>query len=87
MGRLITIATLGLALSFSSMSFASDFMTLYTKPVAKTEVKSEIKGGDVEKDFTSFYTTPKKASEITPLVSDQRLDDKYISVFGVRIVL
>ena len=46
MKRLIAMATLGLALSFSSVSLASDYMSLYTKPVAKSEVKNEIRGGN-----------------------------------------
>jgi len=87
MRRLITIATLGLVLSFSSLSFASDYMNLYTKPIARNEVKNEIKDGNVEKDFTSFYTSPKPASTKAPLVSDQKTDEDYISAFGVRIAL
>ena len=86
MRRLTTIATLGLALSSSSLSFASDYMNLYTKPIAKNEVKNNIKGGNVEKDFTSFYTSPKTASPKISLTSGQKSDDQYVFVFGVRIV-
>jgi hypothetical protein len=85
MRRLITIATLGLTLSFSSLSFASDYMNLYTKPIARNEVKNEIKGGDVEKDFTSFYTSPKTSSPKISLTSGQKSDDQYVFAFGVRI--
>jgi hypothetical protein len=100
MKKLIAIATLGLALSFSSLgsgvaiqregsqgttSFASDYMDLYTKPLAKSEVKNEIRGGNVERDFTSFYTSPRSVSTPTLLTSDQRSDDEYISIFGVQI--
>lgn len=85
MKRLIAIATLGLAFSFSSLSFASGHMNLYTKPVAKSEVRSETKGGNVEKDFTSFYTSPKSASTSASLISGSKLDDDYVSAFGVRI--
>ena len=86
MKRLIAIATLGLAFSFSSLSFASDYMDLYTKSLAKSEVKDEIKGGNVEKDFTSFYTSPKTMNTSTSLIFDRESDDQYVSVFGVRIV-
>ena len=85
MRNLIAIATLSLALSFPSLSFAFDHMNLYTEPVAKNEVNDEIKGGNVEKDFTSFYTSPKSANTATLLTADQKSDDEYISVFGVQI--
>lgn len=84
MKRLIAMATLGLALSFSSVSLASDYMSLYTKPVAKSEVKNEIRGGNLERDFTSFYTSPKTVNT-TASISDQEPDDRYVFVFGVRI--
>ena len=44
MRKLIAITTLGLALSFSSFSFAFDYMDLYTKPVvdARTEITGEV---------------------------------------------
>ncbi len=58
MKRLITVTTLGLALSFPSLSFAFDYMSLYTKPIAKSEVNNETKGGNVEEEFMSFYTNP-----------------------------
>jgi hypothetical protein len=85
MKRLITITTLSLALSFSSLSFASDYMSLYTKPLAKSEVKSEIRSGNVEKDFMSFYTSPKATSPTTSLTSDRETNDEYLLVFGVWI--
>lgn len=87
MRKSIAIATLGLVLSFSSLSFASDYMSLYTKQEAKSEVRNEAIGGSVEGDFMSFYTSPKSSSKETPLVSDQETDDLYISAFGVRIAL
>lgn len=88
MKRLIAIATLGLALGLPSLSFASDYMALYTKPAAKSEVKNEIKGGNVEKDFTSFYISPKGWSTETPYRAEQEPEDRdsYI-VFGVRVPL
>ncbi len=44
MRKLIAITTLGLALSFSSLSFAFDYMDLYTKPVvdARTEITGQV---------------------------------------------
>ena len=86
MKKLIIIATLGLAFSFPSLSFAFDHMDLYTKPITKSEVNDEIKGGSVEKDFTSFYTSTKSVNTVaSPLIWSHRSDDEYISVFGVQI--
>ena len=68
------------ALSFPSLSFASEYMGwLHTKPVVKSEVRNEIKGGNVEKDFMSFYTSPKTANTAPPLITAE------IPVFGVQI--
>jgi hypothetical protein len=86
MKKLIVIGALGLAVSFPSLSFAFDYMDLYTKPVVKNEVRDEIKGGNVEKDFTSFYTSPRTSKTTDSFVTaDQRSDDEYISVFGVQV--
>ncbi len=86
MKRLIAITTLGLALGFSSFSSATDFMNLYTKPMAKSEVGNEIKGGDVEKDYMSFYISLKGTTTTTsPKMKEQETDEKSISVFGVQI--
>jgi hypothetical protein len=86
MKRLIAFATLSLALSFSSATFASDFMSLYTKPIVRSEARNEIKGGNVESGFTSFYTTPKSTNTtVSPLTSSQGSYDEYVSAFGVRI--
>jgi hypothetical protein len=86
MKKLIAVATLSLALGLPSLSFASDYMALYTEPIAKGEVKDEIKGGDVEKDFTSFYISPKEWSAETSFRAQQEQEDKdsYI-VFGVQV--
>ncbi|HEX3034143.1 MAG TPA: hypothetical protein VHT73_03295 [Thermodesulfobacteriota bacterium] len=86
MKRLFTIATLGLALSFPSLSFAFDYMDLYTKPIVESEARNETNGGNVEKDLMSFYTTPKVANSTESLVTaNQKTDNDYISVFGVQI--
>ncbi|HEX3035465.1 MAG TPA: hypothetical protein VHT73_10080 [Thermodesulfobacteriota bacterium] len=57
MKRLVTIGVMGLALSFSSLSFASEFMNLYTKPVGKGEIRDEIMGEQADKDLMSLYIT------------------------------
>jgi hypothetical protein len=86
MKRLIATTTLGLILGFSSISFAIDYMNLYTKPTAKSEVKNEVKGGDVETDFTSFYISPHPGNKTNSLTISQRPDDQSLYVFGVRVV-
>lgn len=88
MKKLIAVATLGLALGLPSLSFASDYMALYTEPIVKSEVRNEIKGGHVEKDFTSFYISPKEWSTETSFRAEQQPEDRdsYI-VFGVEVPL
>ena len=86
MKRLIAAASLGLALALPSLSFASDYMELYTKPLANNKVENDIKGGYIEKDFISFYTSPKNVKP-TPSFRVQRETedrDSYI-VFGVEV--
>ncbi len=86
MRRLVTIATLGLAISFSSVTFASDYMSLYTKPIVRSEVRNETKGGNVEGSPMSFYTSPKQWSvTASPATGEQKAEEGYISVFGVQI--
>jgi len=92
MKKLISITTLVLALSFPSLLFAFDYMDLYTKPIAKSEVNNETRGGNVEEDFMTLYTDPrfpanqlKSLSTPAYITSDQKLDGEYISVFGVWI--
>jgi hypothetical protein len=85
MKKLIAIGALGLALGLPSFSFASDYMDLYTKPMVRGEVKNEIKSGNLEKDFTSFYISPKTANRPAALTSGQKPDEEYISIFGVQI--
>ncbi len=79
---------MGLTLGLQSTSFASAYMSLYTKAVAKSEVQNEINGGNVEKDFTSFYISTKEASTEVSSGANQGSEDKdsYI-VFGVEIPL
>lgn len=88
MKRLIAITTLGLALSFSSLSFAFDHYNVFgvQVPLVKSEVKNETEGGNVEKDYMSFYINPKTVNAAAPLITaDQKTGDEYISVFGVQI--
>ena len=86
MKKLIAIGTLGLVLSFPSLSFSSDYMGwLHAKPVV--EIRNEIKGGKVEKDLMSFYTRLNTTNTTDLLITaDQKSDDEYISVFGVQIL-
>jgi hypothetical protein len=87
MKRLITITTLGLAIGFSSLSFALDNYNVFGVqiPLVRSEVRNETKGGDVERDYMSFYITPKTVNVGAPLKADQKTDDEYISVFGVQV--
>lgn len=73
--------------SQETSSSASKHMSLYTKPVAKSDVKNEAIGGTVEGDFMSFYTGRKPASTQSQLISDQSTNEDYTTVFGVRIAL
>ena len=85
MKRLIAVTTLGLALNFSSLSFAFDRMDLYTDLVVKREVKNDIGSENIEGDFMSFYTTLRMGNTATPLVADKNSGDENISVFGVQV--
>ena len=84
MKKLVTIATLGFALSFSSLSFAGEYMGLYTNLAEKAEVSGEVKGADVERDSMSFYTSPKQGTNPASETAQQE-EDEGISVFGVQI--
>jgi hypothetical protein len=86
MKKLIAVTVLGLSLGFSALSFASDYMDLYTNGPAVYEVKSETKGGEVETSPMSFYLNPVKTqgSEILTTVGETN-DENTLLVFGVRI--
>ena len=60
MKKLIAVTVAGLSLGFSALSFASDYMYLYTGRPAEHEVKSETNGGIVETGPMSFYLSPVK---------------------------
>ena len=88
MRRLIAIATLVLGLSFFSSSFAFDGYNVFgvRVPIVTTEVENAVSGGNVGKDFMSFYTNPQTANTTASLITaDQKSDHEYISVFGVQI--
>ncbi len=68
--------------------FASDSYNVFgvQLPMVKSEIENEVSGGNVEKDFMSFYTTPQTANTTASLITaDQKSNDEYISVFGVQI--
>ena len=86
MKKLVAITVLGVALSLSSTSYATDFMSQYTKPVAKTEVRTEIKGADVEGDHMSLYLNSKgENTSISIRAERETNDDTTYTVFGVQI--
>ena len=86
MKKLITVTALGLSLGFSALSYASDYMDLYTGGPAVNEVKSETKGGEVETNPMSFYLSPVKVHDNESLTRVEGTDDeKALFVFGVGI--
>ena len=88
MRSLIAITTLALALSFPTLTFAFESYNAFgvQLPVVTNDVTNETNGGNLEKDFMSFYTSPKTANRTASLImADQKSDDEYISVFGVQI--
>jgi hypothetical protein len=88
MRKLIAITVLGLSLGFSALSFASDYMDLYTNRPAVHEVKSETKGGEVETSPMSFYLSPVKAhinNDTLRTAEETESDENTLLVFGVRV--
>ncbi|MEQ9619882.1 MAG: hypothetical protein RIG61_12015 [Deltaproteobacteria bacterium] len=86
MRKLLAIAALSLALVLPSVSFADIHAFGVKTPVVKSEVSSQAKGGKVEKDFISFYISPKGESvESNSKVSDNSSEDDSFTVFGVRL--
>ncbi len=86
MKRLIAVTALGLSLGFSALSYASDYMDLYTGGPAVNEVKSETKGGEVETSPMSFYLSPVKVHADETLTKvEGTSDEDTLLVFGVRI--
>jgi len=86
MRRLIALTILGLTLGFPSLTFALDHMSLYTQPISKSSVGNELKSGNLESDFMSFYVTPKSLYPVSSSwTSNEKADDTNITVFGVQI--
>jgi len=86
MKNLIAVTVFGLSLGFSAVSFASDYMDLYTHDPAMTEVKNEAKGGEIETSPMSFYLSPVKVHDMETLTTvEETGDENTLLVFGVRI--
>ena len=86
MKKLIAVTLFGLALGFSAVSSASDYMDLYTIGPAKHEVSGEAKGGVVETSPMSFYLSPVKVHDSGTLTTvEETGDENTLLVFGVRI--
>jgi hypothetical protein len=86
MKKLIAVTVLGLSLGFSAISFATDYMDLYTKGPTVHEVKYETKGGEIETSPMSFYLNPVKFNDNETLTTVKETDDeKTLIVFDVRI--
>ncbi len=86
MKKLIAVTALGLSLGFSALSYASDYMDLYTGGPEVNEVKNETKGGEVETSPMSFYLSPVKVHVNETLTqAEGTSDENTLLVFGVRI--
>jgi hypothetical protein len=86
MKKLIAITIIGLSLGFSAVSFASDYMDLYTNGPAVSELKSETNGGEIETSPMSFYLSPVKVHVNETLTTvEETGDENTLLVFGVRI--
>jgi hypothetical protein len=87
MKKLFAMGAPGLTLRLLTISFAETYAFGVKIPVVRTEVIKEVRGGNVEKDFISFYTTPKTgdttASSLT--ANQKQQDEDTYFVFGVRI--
>lgn len=60
MRNLFTITALVLSLGLSVLTFAQDYMDLYSNGPSGNEVQNEIRGGEVESSSMSFYLHPIK---------------------------
>ena len=88
MKKLIVIASMGLALGFPTFSLADSYVFGVKTPIVRSEVKNQVKGGNVEKDFISFYATEKTPDAGDISRAQQGSDDDgrdYIIVFGVKV--
>jgi len=86
MRKLLAIATLSLALLSPSISFADVNVFGVQTPVVKNAVSNQAKGGKVEKDFISFYISPKGENiETDSKEANNSSDEDNFIVFGVSI--
>ena len=86
MKKLIAVTALGLSLGFSALSYASDYMDLYTGGPVVNEVKNGTKGGEVETSPMSFYLSPVNVHADETLTKvEGTSDENTLLVFGVRI--
>ena len=86
MKKLVAIAVMGLLLSFSTFSIASDYMTLYTCELAGGASKDNVDGGKIQEDLMSFYLTP-RGTETTNAAwtGNKHHDGNSYMVFSVLI--
>ena len=86
MKKLIAVTAFGLTVGFAALSFASDYMDLYTGGPEVIEVNSETKGGGVETSPMSFYLSPVKVHDSESMTTvEETNDENALLVFGVRI--
>lgn len=87
MRNLFSITTLVLSLGLSVITFAQDYMDLYSNGPSGNEVQKEIRGGEVESSPMSFYLNPFKGNYEGALrtVEESESDENTLLVFGVRI--
>jgi hypothetical protein len=80
------IAAALLIFSFSTLSVAHGYIFGVKTPIEQRLVDDQIKGGQVEKDFISFYLTSKETGESSPFRAYDNPEgrDNYV-VFGVRV--
>ena len=85
MKKVLTTATLALALGVSTISYAGvSTFGVDTSEINRTEVKQQIEFDLVETNHMGFYTSD-KGNEVESVPSGNDLDEEYILVFGVKI--
>ena len=85
MKKILTTATLALALGVSTVSYAGvSTFGVDTSEINKTEVIDQVKSDTVETSHMSFYTSD-KVNDIESSPSGNDSDEEYILVFGVKI--
>lgn len=85
MGKILTTATLALALGVSTISYAGvSTFGVDTSEINRTVVTDQINSDTVESSYMSFYTSD-KGNEVKSLPSGKEADKEYYYVFGVKI--